>query len=165
MRFLIKDEDSKRARKLQNSKPAKYWKKGKASGWAFPITIPSINHLIGTKYLPDVNGSIMFLDIPEGNSINEGLSIADFDSFLTDIDNSNLLSKIHGLIIGKPYRYSNGMIDELRSVILRVCKKYDFPILFGVNIGHTDPMITIPIGSNINMGFSNTEVLSITRTK
>ncbi len=145
----FKNEDSTRARNMQKTDGWVWWQEGTASGWALPGAIPSINHVIGSRYMPDANGAILIIDIPEGNSMHEGMSIADVDSWLTDLLNAGVFAKVKGLVIGRPYKYDNEMTSQLKNVVLRITADTTFPILFNVDFGHTDPMFTIPYGSKI----------------
>lgn len=120
-------------------------------GWALPGAIPSLNHLLGTSFMPQPNGAILMLDIPEGKSIYEGLPIADVDAWITDLYNAGVLAKINGLIIGRPYKYTRNMVKQLKEVILRLTQEYNYPILFNVDFGHTDPMTTIPITYQVEL--------------
>lgn len=147
----FKDEDSKRPRELWHNSGFVWWKAGAASGWALPAAIPSINHVIGTKYMPSTEGAILLIDIPEGSSMHEGLSVANVDAWLTDLENADIFNKIKGLIIGRPYKYTPQQIGELRDVVGRVGRSYSFPILFNADFGHTDPMITIPYGARMRI--------------
>lgn len=159
----FKNEDSKRRRNLVKNKGYVWWNKGVSTGWAFPATIPSLNHLIGTKYMPKIENAILMLDIPEGNSIFEGLSVGEFDSWLSDLYNCGLLSKINGMVIGRPYKYNEAMIANLKRAVLRITRKYSYPILFNADFGHTDPMLTIPIASQVTL--DSTDPFSCLRIK
>jgi len=53
------------------------------------------------------------------------------------------------MIIGRPFGYDKKEKDKLIEIIKDQTTDYDFPILFGVDIGHTDPMITIPLGIKV----------------
>jgi muramoyltetrapeptide carboxypeptidase LdcA involved in peptidoglycan recycling len=98
-----------------------------------------------------VTGAVLMIDIPEGNSMHEGMSIADVDAWMTDLRNAGVLSKINALVISRPYRYSAEDIVELKQVIDRVTYDLEIPVLFNVDFGHTDPMISIPYGATIRL--------------
>jgi muramoyltetrapeptide carboxypeptidase len=156
-------EDATRPRTQIKNPGYVWWRSGEAKGWALPATIPSINHLLGTAYMPDPTGAILMIDIPEGHTMFEGLSVADMDAWLTDLDNNGVLSKLNGLILSRPYKYTNEMINELRTVVLRLTKAYDYPIITNVNLGHTDPVATIPIGATIRLDPKQPNSLHLTR--
>ena len=145
------NNDSKRPRKLSTNPPLKIWKHGKAEGKALPFTIPSINHVINTEYMPNPEEPILFIDIPEGASMNEGLSIGEFDSWFSDIVRSGLVGKAHGIVIGRAYKYSPDMIAELELVIKERCSLFNIPIIYGLDIGHTDPMLSIKYNSKVTI--------------
>jgi muramoyltetrapeptide carboxypeptidase len=145
------NEDSTRARKLSKNSGHTWWKPGECEGWALLGALPSLNHVLGTQYFPDSSGAILFIDVPEGHSMHEGQSVSEVDSWMTDLKNAGVLKKVSGVVIGRPYKYTTEMITELQSVILRICDDYNFPILFNTDIGHTDPMLTIPYGAVVKL--------------
>ena len=50
------------------------------------------------------------------------------------------------MIIGRFFRYSKQEEKEMIKIIKQRTADYNFPILINVDIGHTDPMITVPLG-------------------
>lgn len=36
--------------------------------------------------------------------------------------------------------------ETIQDVVLRICAEYDFPILFGLDFGHTRDKLTLPLG-------------------
>lgn len=147
-------EDMKRPRKLEKNSGYQWLAEGKERGEISGGCVPSINHLAGTKYWPDPKDKIYFIDIPEGDSLNKGISISELDSFLADLDNIGLFGSIKGLIVGRPYHYSFEKVTELKNVILKYAGKKNYPILYNVNIGHTDPIITVRYGAMAELNSS-----------
>jgi len=147
----FKKLDLQRPRKLLKNNGFTWLKKGRATGAAWGGTIPSINYLLGTKYWVKPQNSIFFLDIPEGKNVYSGLSLSEVDAYLTNIENAGVFQNISGLIIGRPYKYTKEMLKQLKEVVLRITQKYKFPILGNVDLGHTDPMITIRYGQKITI--------------
>jgi muramoyltetrapeptide carboxypeptidase LdcA involved in peptidoglycan recycling len=148
-------EDRSRARQLQTNSGHEWLAAGKASGPILGGAIPSINHLAGTEYWLDPTGSIFFIDIPEGHDIMEGLSISEVDSYLADLENLGVFTAIKGLVIGRPYRYSDDQVSQLKSLIMKYMGKNKCPILYNVNIGHVDPIITVRYGSIVELDSSS----------
>ncbi len=144
-------KDLERPRKLVRSDGYEWLKQGSASGSIIGGCVPSINHLAGTEYWIDPINSIFFIDIPEGYEFGKGLPIHSLDAYLSDLDNLGVFESISGLIIGRPYNYSLEEYNALKKIILYYTKKYDYPILLNVNIGHSDPIITLPLGVNVTM--------------
>ncbi len=147
-----KRESSKRTRKLKKNTGWQWIKPGKAEGPILGGCLPSIVHLRGTKYWPDFTNSIFFWEIPESEcNFKKGESIEEVDAYLTDLELSGVFNKIKGMLIGRPFRYTKKQTHQLIHLIEKKMKYYDFPILFNVDIGHTDPMITIPLGVKIKI--------------
>lgn len=139
--------DLNRPRVLKKTDDILWLKGGKAMGQIVGGCIPSINHLIGTEYWVDPSNKIFFIDIPEGHEFGKGLPIDELDAYLTDLDNVDVFKKIKGLIIGRPYNYSEKEKNDLELLIKEMTDKYDYPVLMNANIGHCDPIITIPQGA------------------
>jgi muramoyltetrapeptide carboxypeptidase len=142
-------KDLERPRKLIKSDGQEWLRQGYASGKIIGGCVPSINHLIGTEYWIDPSDSIFFIDIPEGYEFGKGLSIYALDSYMSDLDNIGVFKNIKGLIVGRPYNYSIDEYNELKKIIMNYTNKYDYPILLNINIGHCDPIITLPLGVDV----------------
>ncbi len=140
-------KDQERPRELQENPGYKWLKKGTANGEIIGGCLHSMVHLLGTEYWPNHKDKILFIETPEGDDFTKGESLAEVDSQLGDLDIVGIFKEIRGLIIGRPFGYSKEDVEKFKEIILDNTKDYDFPILFGVDIGHTDPQITIPIGA------------------
>jgi len=148
----FKKEDLKRPRKMKKNKGYQWLKKGKAKGSILGGCITSIMHLRGTKYWPDFSGTILFWEIPESSGdFTKGEPPENIDAYLTDLELSGLFDKIRGMIIGRPFGYTKKQVTQLIQIIKERMKDYNFPILFNVDIGHSDPMITVPLGVEIQI--------------
>lgn len=143
----FKKEDLARPRLQHPNKGYEWLQEGKAVGELIGGAIPSMNHLAGTEYWIDPENKIYFLDIPESHDIYHGLSISEVDSYLADLDNLGVFEKITGLIIGRPYRYSEDEHKKLQSLMLKYMRKNKCPILYNANIGHSDPITTLRYGA------------------
>ncbi len=143
----FKKDDQKRARKMKKNNGWQWLSGGKAEGPILGGCIASIMHLRGTKYWPNFSGSILFWETSESNeNFTKGEKVENIDSYLSDLELSGVFNKINGMIIGRPFGYAKQQSEALIRIIKERTKDYDFPILYNVDFGHTDPMITIPIG-------------------
>lgn len=146
----FKKEDLKRPRRMKKNVGWQWLKHGQAKGSIIGGCITSMMHLRGTKYWPDFSGNILFWEIPESDyDFFKGESPENIDTYLTNLDLSGTFSRISGMIVGRPYGYTKKETVKLIKIIKERTKKYDFPILFNVDIGHTDPMITVPLGTEV----------------
>ena len=128
-----------------------WWRTGEAVGEVFGGAIPSINHLAGTEYWVGYKDKILFIDLPEGSMLGEGISVANVDSYLADLFNLGVFSEIKGLIIGRPYAQSEDNLRKIKDIIIRYTKDEAYPILYYADIGHTSPMMTLPLGVSVTI--------------
>lgn len=140
-------EDLKKLRKMKKNKGWQWLKRGKAEGSILGGCITSMMHLRGTKYWPDFSGSILFWETPEsGDDFTKGEKVENVDSYLTDLELSGVFKEIKGMIVGRFFGYSEKERKEVIKIIKMRSADYTFPILANVDIGHSDPMITVPLG-------------------
>ncbi len=64
---------------------------------------------------------------------------------LADLAMAGIFSQISALVLGRPFGYDEAERKEFIEVINRQLAAYNFPILANVNVGHADPIITLPI--------------------
>lgn len=91
----------------------------------------------------DFNGAILFFeDIP---MFFDEKSIA---AFLNYLGQNHILQGLNGMIIGKSNE-SASFLQRARMIQQIVGEKYacSFPILYGLNFGHSSPMFVIPYGA------------------
>ena len=138
--WKIQEEKSIERKKEINTQIWKIHKRGKAVGKLIGGNLSSILTIIGTEYLPlDMfDNRILFLE-------DVNISIAEFDSFMQSLKLRGIFSKIKGLIIGKFDNEKNN--NEIEEFLNRFLKKYNYPVLYNVDIGHTNPQLTLPIGA------------------
>lgn len=145
-------KDLIRNRKYNVNHGFEWLKLGKATGKILGGCLETLLHLRGTEYWPDFKNNILFFETCEGNvSQEKGQTIQMIDSYITDLELSNIFNEISGLVIGIPYGYDDKERESFKKLIKERLSEYNFPILFNVNIGHCDPIITVPIGINVNL--------------
>jgi len=151
--YLTVDFDSPKSKssKLTNtrlSSPSWHWlRPGKATGRLMGGCLPSLLQLAGTKYFPSYHNTILILENPEGEIFNGPFPYEKTRSAFADLANMGMFEQISGLVIGRPYKYDDGQKVELKKMVLDQCRGTEFPILFDVDIGHTDPILTIPLNA------------------
>lgn len=153
--------DLERPRKLNKNKGYEWLRNGEAKGKIIGGCISSIIHLRGTKYWPDYKRKVLFWEIPEAQDFTKGEPLSSVDSYLADLRLSGVFDQISGMIVGRPFRYSKEDNEKLKEIILKRTEGYKFPILYGADIGHTDPQITVPLGleARINSKDNTFEIL------
>ena len=133
--------DLTRPRALQPSSGWTWLKPGHAVGPLIGGCLESMQHLRGTPYWPEFAGAIWFFETSEIVP-----PPADVDAVLQDYENMGVLGRISGLLVGRPYRYTDRQKAELHAVLLERTRPYGFPIVADVDFGHTAPQLTLPIG-------------------
>jgi len=146
-----KKKDLERPRNLKENKGYEWLREGMAEGEIMGGCLPSIAQLAGTEYWPNYKNKILFLEIPEGQEFDKGEPLAYADWYLEHLNLTRIFKEIKGLIFGRPFKYSEEDTEMLKKKLLERTSEYKFPILFGVDIGHSDPMITIPLGVNVRI--------------
>jgi muramoyltetrapeptide carboxypeptidase len=130
----------------RTQRPSTGWcwlSEGKAAGPLMGGCLESLQHLRDTRFWPDWEGAILFLETSELRP-----TPADVDALLMDYENMGVFDRIHGLVFGRPYGYPDDDIPALHEVIVQRTKPFGFPVLAGTDTGHTTPLQTLPIGCN-----------------
>jgi muramoyltetrapeptide carboxypeptidase LdcA involved in peptidoglycan recycling len=100
--------------------------------------------LVGTPYLPSFDGALLIWETC-------ATTLAPVDRSLTQLDAAGITSRVAGMVIGRTFRAPDGFEDELRDFVADRYRARRIPILAGVDIGHTDPMLTLPLGSTARL--------------
>lgn len=122
---------------------------GRARGTILGANICTLNLLQGTEYFPDLAGSILFLeDDSDSKAVN-------FDRDLQSLIHLPDFGKVQGIVIGRFQRESEISAEKLMKILKSKRGLDHIPVLANVDFGHTDPMITFPIGGEVEMIVSN----------
>ena len=70
---------------------------------------------------------------------------------MLDLRMRGVFEKIVGLVVGRPYLYSPKDEAKWDEEVLRAVEGYEFPVLAGVDVGHTDPVLTLPLGARTRL--------------
>jgi muramoyltetrapeptide carboxypeptidase len=119
--------------------------KGQAEGKILGGNLCTFNLLHGTEYMPDLSGSILFLE--DDGEINPH----DFDRDLQSVIHQPNFDKVQGLVIGRFQKETNINMEQLRYIIETKAELKDLPVVANVDFGHTNPMITFPIGGRASL--------------
>ena len=99
--------------------------------------------LNGTEYFPDLNEKILFL---ENDWLDKEYTYQEFDRRLESILLQNWWDNIRWLLIWRFKVISNMNIEKLKNIIEGKKRLRGIPIIYGLDFGHSLPMMTIPIG-------------------
>jgi muramoyltetrapeptide carboxypeptidase len=133
-------EDQPRAMKTN---PGWRWlRAGKASGPTIAGNLSVMLTLASTPYWVPLRGAILcFEEVNFGSGL-----LRKVDESLAQCQQMGLFDQIAGLVIGKVNELSEEEEKLFESLILEYTAGSQFPILTGVDFGHTAPQLTLPIG-------------------
>lgn len=150
-------ENSKIKRKLKTEKRGYeiLQGKGKVKGKLIGGCIEVLDWLRGTELWPDLKeweNKILFLETSEDKPTPDYIKW-----YLRTYNTLGILDKINGLIIGKPQdeKYYEEYKEEYLKVIRDEAKRYDLPIMYNMNFGHTSPMCILPYGVEAEIDCDN----------
>ncbi|MBA3330048.1 MAG: LD-carboxypeptidase [Actinobacteria bacterium] len=99
-------------------------------------------HLKGSAAWLDLDGAILLLETSE-----EAPSPAEVDAYLTDLEQLEVFERAAGLLFGRPYGYDEAGVEVLWRVVTERTAAAGLPVLADLDLGHTDPMLTLPLGA------------------
>lgn len=138
-------EDEPRTMKTN---PGWRWlREGEASGPLIGGNLSVILTLVGTPYWTPLRGAILCV---EEVNFGDGL-LRKVDESLAQCQQMGLFNQIAGLVIGKVNELSEEEEKLFESLILEYTGGSQFPILTGVDFGHTAPQLTLPIGVQVSL--------------
>jgi len=71
------------------------------------------------------------------------------DAYLVDLENLGVFERIRALVIGRPMSYGAEQSEQLLAVAAERTARSGIPVLGNVDCSHTDPMLTLPLGSTV----------------
>ena len=118
---------------------------GKASGTLLGANLCTFNLLQGTEYFPDLKDSIIFLEDDHESSGHH------FDRDLQSLIHQPGFEGVKGIVIGRFQKASKISNDIITKIIKTKKELYNLPIIANVDFGHTSPIITFPVGGEVNL--------------
>jgi muramoyltetrapeptide carboxypeptidase len=120
--------------------------RGQATGSILGGNLCTLNLLQGTEYLPDLTGSILFLE-----DDYESLPHT-FDRDLQSLIHLPSFAGVRGIVIGR-FQKASMVSREILTSIINTKKELDnIPVIGNVDFGHSDPRITFPVGGEVYLG-------------
>jgi muramoyltetrapeptide carboxypeptidase LdcA involved in peptidoglycan recycling len=155
--FFFGNEASKTPRPTLKAPSLRWIRKGRATGCLHGGTVEYVVRLLATPYVPQPfkDGSmILLLESAMGDNMRQPYPLDKFRQSLVELAVAGVLHNISGLVIGRSYKYDEQMLDELAETILQVFdalvdqqQKKELPILMNVDVGHSSPILTLPLGA------------------
>jgi len=116
---------------------------GQAQGSIRGGNLCTFNLLQGTEYMPDLYNTILFIEDDEESLPHH------FDRDLVSLIQQPNFSGVKAIVIGRFQNASKMTNDLLRQMIKSKTELKDLPIIANVDFGHTNPLITYPVGGEV----------------
>lgn len=121
---------------------------GKARGRLLGGNLSVLSALVGTPWLPDFSGAILFLE-------DVGEAEYRIDRMLSQLQLSGMLSRLSGVIFGQCRGCSAGVAGYIGFTIPQLLEQYfaplGIPAFHGANIGHVHDQLSLPVGAEVEM--------------
>jgi muramoyltetrapeptide carboxypeptidase LdcA involved in peptidoglycan recycling len=136
--------DLERARRLEPNPGWTTVRPGSAHGPLIGGCLETICwHLKGSSEWLDLSDCILFLETSE-----EAPGPDAVDAYLTDLERLGVFDGISGLLMGRPAFYEREDVGVLWEVVAQRTAAAHIPVLANLDFGHTDPLLTLPMGAN-----------------
>ncbi|MFA4834377.1 MAG: LD-carboxypeptidase, partial [Patescibacteria group bacterium] len=150
-----KDQEN---RKIEKNEGFIILNQGEAEGIIFGGNLCTFNLLQGTEFMPNISDSILFVEDDDMAGNNFGV---EFDRNLQSLIHQPNFDKVRGIIIGRFQKNTDMNLEKLKYIIQTKEELKNIPIIAGVNFGHTNPLITFPIGGTAKLKVNNKVELTI----
>lgn len=129
----------------KNNLGFKTFRTGKAEGIVFAGTIAVLSSLIGTPYLFDPKDKILCLEMSEDHDFKRLVR------WLHQFKQAGWFQNAKGLVLSKFTKASEVGELELKQLLTEVLEGTNFPVVYNADFGHTDPILTLPIGGFMHL--------------
>jgi muramoyltetrapeptide carboxypeptidase len=117
---------------------------GRAVGRLVGGNLSVLAALVGTPWLPDFSGAILFLE-------DTGEAEYRIDRMLTQLAQAGILGKVAGVVFGQCTRCSTGIADYIGFTVPQLLDQHlaslGVPAFHGANIGHVGNQLSVPVGA------------------
>ena len=112
-------------------------KSGMANGQVYGGNLTMLCHLVGTPFSPSYENKILFLE-------DQGEAPYRIDRMLVHMKLAGCFKGVAGIILGTFERC--GPIEVINKIMADIFVDLSVPILAGLNVGHGNHNLTIPLG-------------------
>lgn len=135
----------------------KVFRHGEATGKLLGGNLGVLLSLVGTPYLPSFEDCILFLEDDEVESPET------LHRYFTQARQAGLFQNVRGVVFGRlPDAVTFSSQEHWEMILAEGFPNQNIPILYDLDFGHTDPLLTFPLGAE---GKLQTDPLSFTWRK
>lgn len=140
--LLLWDEADDRPRTALPNPGWSWLAPGSDTGRLVGGNLDTVRALLGTPYMPCTRGAVLFWETCTD-------SLASIECALDHLDAAGVTADLAGMVVGRSFRVGEGFEKELQELTAERYTERGFPIVAGVDLGHSDPMLTLPIGVEV----------------
>ncbi|ETW05491.1 hypothetical protein H310_03253 [Aphanomyces invadans] len=123
-----------------------------ASGRLLGGCLPVLLNVFGTKYMPSLVDCVLLIETSESESaFDKGMIMDQVNAYLGVLRMNGTLLHLNGLIVGRGFAYTDDQVAELKALVLHHTRSTTYPIVYGVDCGHSDPIATWPLGVSVTL--------------
>lgn len=123
---------------------------GKATGTLFGGNLCTLNLLQGTEYMPDLENCILFVEDDE---------LTTPETFARDLTSLlQVIKGLKGLLIGRFQKTSKLSEQQLHFILDKYPQLKEIPVLYDMDFGHTQPIMTLPIGGVVRIDLEEKKI-------
>lgn len=137
--LLLWEEEDDRPRVTRPTTSWRWLRPGRASGVLLGGNLETLETLLGTPYMPSLKGAVLFWE-------TTSCSLGEISRSLVHLQLAGALTGIRAMIVGRAFRAPANFDDELDKLVTETTADLRGPVLTRVDLGHTDPMMTLPLG-------------------
>ncbi|KAH7131683.1 peptidase u61 ld-carboxypeptidase a [Dactylonectria estremocensis] len=145
------DPPSTKLPDLAPSHPWTWIRPGKAQGRLFGGCLTVVARLLGVRaVVPQWKDRIVFVETAMGDNEARGVPLGRVRAAFADLIAAGVFEEAAGLVVGRAFGYDSEEARDSYAGVIRelLCEgrlaERKFPILFNVDIGHTEPLVTLP---------------------
>lgn len=150
--MLLWDKDDNIKRTMNKNEGWRIIFKGEAEGNLLPVNLNTFSKLIGTEYMVDTKNSILFIEDDDDETP------ATLQRMLQQFKQAKLLDSVCGIVFGRFQKKSDITEEKLKNILISVFDEVNIPIISGVDFGHTDPMLSLPIGKTVKISTAKEKI-------
>lgn len=147
------DKEDDKSRKMMKNEGIEIIRGGYAKGNLLAVNLNTLLKLAGTKYFPDFNETILFLEDDEDENAST------VQRMLQQLKQIGVMPNINGIVFGRFQEKSKVDSHTLKKIIKNTINDFEIPIVSGLDFGHTDPMLSLPLGKKVEISTMDSKII------
>lgn len=143
--FTPWDSEDTRPRVMESNNGWQVIQSGKARGTVMAANLRTLLATAGTPYFPDCKDAVLFLEDDEDE---QEATVA---RMLQQLKHMGMFDQVQAIVFGRFQKKSQINTETMQKLCTHVGIPASIPVIVGVDFGHTDPMLSLPIGKQVSV--------------